>query len=317
MKLLFAGTPEFAATALAALLASSHSVSAVYTQPDRPAGRGRKLQASPVKTLAEAHHLPVLQPETLRDKDEQARLREFGAEVMVVAAYGLILPRAVLAAPRLGCLNIHASLLPRWRGAAPIQRALLAGDSETGITIMQVARRLDSGPMLSRRICPILPTDTAATLHDRLAALGAEAIVAALDDLTRGILIGEPQDEAQATYAAKLDKVEAWLDWHRSAQELERQVRAFDPYPVAQTHSGATVVRVWQAMVGTGNYGGEAPGTVLEASRSGVSVVTGDGVLILRKIQLPGGRPLEVAEVLNAHARLFQTGTVFSGWGVN
>lgn len=312
MKLLFAGTPEFAATALAALLTSSHSVIAVYTQPDRPAGRGRKLQASPVKMLAQSHHLPVLQPETLRDQDEQTRLRDFGVDVMVVAAYGLILPKAVLVAPRLGCINIHASLLPRWRGAAPIQRALLAGDTESGITIMRMKHRLDSGPILSQQICPILSTDTAATLHDRLANIGAEAIVETLNHLARGSVISKPQDETQVTYATKLHKDEAWLDWRQNAKELERRVRAFEPYPVAQTRSNETVIRIWQAVVRTGDDIAltATPGTVLEATRAGVSVASGDGILILRKIQLPGGRPLEAGELLNAHASLFQRGIV-------
>ena len=313
MKLLFAGTPEFAATALAAILDSPHSVVAVYTQPDRPAGRGRKLQASSVKMLAESYHLPVIQPETLRDKGEQARLRKFEVDVMIIAAYGLILPKAVLTAPRLGCLNIHASLLPRWRGAAPIQRALLAGDSESGVTIMQVERRLDSGPMLLSRVCPILPTDTAATLHDRLATMGASTIVEVLNGLEQGIFSPESQDETRATYATKLDKVEARLDWQRSAQELARQVRAFDPYPIAQTYSGESVIRVWQAIEKRDSLPqGITPGTILEASRAGVFVATGDGILILRKVQLPGGRPLEIVEVLNAaRACLFQPGTIF------
>ncbi|CAK0763244.1 Methionyl-tRNA formyltransferase [Gammaproteobacteria bacterium] len=315
MKILFAGTPEFAATALAALLDSSHSILAVYTQPDRPAGRGRKLQVSPVKRLAEAHNLRVFQPETLRDLAEQARLRDFGAEVMVVAAYGLILPKAVLAAPRLGCFNIHASLLPRWRGAAPIQRALLAGDSESGISIMRMQRRLDSGPLLLRRICPILHADTAATLHDRLAALGARAIIDALDEVARGNPLLEPQDDTQVTHAAKLDKAEAWLNWGSGAQELERQVRAFDPYPVAQTRSGNTVVRIWRAdFVPANQITPEAgPGTILAVDRAGVSVASGNGILILRRIQLPGGRPLEIAEVLNAHLHLFRRGTILGG----
>jgi methionyl-tRNA formyltransferase len=309
MKLIFAGTPEFAATALAALLTTSHRLGAVYTQPDRPAGRGRKLQASPVKVLAVAHDLPVYQPETLRSKGEQERFRALGADALVVAAYGLILPQAVLVAPHLGCLNIHASLLPRWRGAAPIQRALLAGDAATGVTIMQVERRLDSGPMLLRRSCSIFPEDTSATLHDRLAALGAAAIVEALDGLARDTLTHEPQDETQVTYAAKLDKAEAEIDWRRSALELARQVRAFDPYPVAQTRVGNTVVRVWQAAP---EPGGDAapPGTVLEAARTGLRVATGDGLLVLHRLQLPGGRPLAVAELLNAHASRFTPGTV-------
>ena len=310
MKLLFAGTPEFAATALAALLLSPHPVLAVYTQPDRPAGRGRKLQASPVKQLATAYGLAVFQPDTLRNQDEQARLRDFAADVLVVAAYGLILPQAVLRAPRLGCINIHASLLPRWRGAAPIQRAILAGDHETGITIMQMERRLDSGPMFLQRVCPILPTDDAETLHTRLATLGAHAIVEVLDGLTQGALSTQPQDESQATYAAKSN-----LDWHRSAQELARQIRAFNPYPVAQTHADQAIVRVWQATVVAceATYLAplvRTPGTILAANRAGVSVATGDGILVLRKVQLPGGRVLDIADVLNAHSHPFPPGRV-------
>ena len=309
MNILFAGTPEFASTALAALLASSHSVLAVYTQPDRPAGRGRKYQASPVKQFAQAHGLPILQPETLRDAHEQTRLHDFAADVMVVAAYGLLLPKAVLRTPRLGCINLHASLLPSFRGAAPIQRAILAGDQETGISIMQMALRLDSGPILLQQTCPILSTDTATTLHDRLATLGASMIVGALDDLAQGMLSPKPQDEALATYATKLDKAEAGLNWSQSAQALDRQVRAFNPYPIAQTQTGQTIVRIWQASIDT-HTTSATPGTILESNRNGISVATGDSTLILRTIQLPGARPLDVAEVLNAHAHLFQPGSV-------
>ena len=310
LKILFAGTPEFATVALNALLAASYPIVAVYTQPDRPAGRGRKPQPSPVKIRALEHHLPVIQPLTLRDPHEHDRLRAFQPDVMVVAAYGLLLPRPVLPIPPLGCLNIHASLLPRWRGAAPIQRAILAGDSETGISIMRMKQRLDSGPIIVQRACPILPTDTAATLHDRLAQLGAQAILETLAELTRTKkIISRAQDESLVTYAAKLEKNEAWLDWRRDAVELERQVRAFNPYPIAQTQSATTVIRVWQASVSDLNSAA-VPGTIVESHRSGIKVATGNGTLILHKIQLPGGRPLEVFAVLNSRAGLFPPGRV-------
>ena len=307
MKLLYAGTPALAATALAALLGSSHQVCAVYTQPDRPAGRGRHLQASPVKTLALAHSLPVHQPVTLRNKAVQEELQAYQADAMIVAAYGLLLPVAVLNAPRLGCINIHASLLPRWRGAAPIQRAILAGDQETGVCLMQMERGLDTGPVLWRRSCSIHPTDTASTLHDRLAALGAVALLEGLAALEQGALSATPQEEGLACYAVKLDKAEAWLDWRQPATVLDRQIRAFDPYPVAQIQLNDRVIRVWGAIP---EPGGEAiaPGTVISANRDGLRVATGEGVLNLQRVQLPGGRPLAIAELLNAHARLFPIG---------
>ena len=312
LKIVFAGTPEFAATALAALLDSRHEVVAVYTQPDRPAGRGRRLRPSPVKALALAHHLPVVQPESLREPAEQQALAAWGADVMVVAAYGLILPPEVLATPRLGCINIHASLLPRWRGAAPIQRAILAGDRETGVTIMQMDAGLDTGPMLARRACPIHDTDTAGSLHDRLATLGAEALLAVLEQLDEGGLVPEPQDEAQATYAAKIDKAEARLDWSRPAVELHRVVCAFNPWPVAFTtacpggDAAPLRLRVWAARPETGALGspetpGAPPGTVLEAGPTGIRVACGTGALVLTELQPPGSKPMSAAAFHNGH----------------
>src|SRR5690606_10438033 len=236
MKLIFAGTPDFAVPALAALLAAGHKVALVLTQPDRPAGRGMKLKASPVKVLAARHGLPVLQPATLKDAAVQAQIAAIGADAMIVAAYGLIIPAAVLAMPRHGCYNIHASLLPRWRGAAPIQRAMLAADAETGVTIMEVVPALDAGAMISRGAIPITERDTAQTLHDALADLGARLMVEAMARLeAEGALPATPQDESQVTYAAKLDKSEATLDWSQEAAQLSRRVRAFNPFPVAQT----------------------------------------------------------------------------------
>ncbi len=295
MRLIFAGTPEFAAQALDALIRAGHEVALVLTQPDRPAGRGMQLAMSPVKQLALAHHLTVLQPTSLRQPEIQNQLDAIGADIMVVAAYGLILPKEVLTIPKHGCCNIHASLLPRWRGAAPIQRAILAGDGETGITIMQMDEGLDTGPMLLRFPLPITTADTAQSLHDKLAVLGAEAIVAALAQLQQGGLPAQNQDESLATYAAKLSKTEARLDWNRPAPELEHAVRAYNPFPVAQTVFRGEVWRIWQAAV-VNEHG--QPGTVLRADKSGVLVACGEGALLLQEVQKAGGRRLTMAQFL-------------------
>lgn len=302
LNIVFAGTPEFAAVALRGLLDSAHRVQAVYTQPDRPAGRGRKLAASPVKALAVEHGIPVHQPATLKTSEAQRALAELRPDVLVVAAYGLILPQAVLDIPRLGCLNIHASLLPRWRGAAPIQRALLAGDSETGITIMQMDAGLDTGAMLAVTRCPITPEDTSQTLHDRLAQQGARALLDTLEQLAAGSIAAQAQDSAQALYAAKITKQEARIDWSRPAVELERQVRAFNPWPVAFTEFNAEPLRIWSARVFPGGSG--TPGTVINAGKDGIDVVTGAGCLRLLKVQLPGGKPVSAADFLHAYGNV-------------
>jgi methionyl-tRNA formyltransferase len=293
MRVAFAGTPEFARIALAAILDAGHAVPLVLTQPDRPAGRGQKLAMSPVKQLALDHGLPVHQPERLKDPATHEPLRAADVDLLVVAAYGLILPQAVLDIPRRGCINIHASLLPRWRGAAPIQRAIEAGDSATGVTIMGVEAGLDSGPMLLAEALPIEVNDTAATLHDKLAVLGARLVVAALDRFDT--LVPVPQPAAGITYAAKIGKAEAALDFRQPAAELSRRIRAFDPFPGGSARLGEDIVKVWRAepVAGAG-----VPGTVLAAGRDGIVVACGDGALRLTELQKPGGRRLPVADFL-------------------
>ena len=295
MRLVFAGTPEFAAAALSALLEARHDVALVLTQPDRPAGRGLRPAESAVKRLAADAGLPVRQPATLRDPATQAELSALRPDALVVAAYGLIVPAAVLAIPSLGAINIHASLLPRWRGAAPIQRALLAGDLSTGITIMRMDAGLDTGPMLLQRSIAIAADETAGSLHDRLAALGAQCIVEALPRIAAGALTPVPQDEARACYAAKIEKREARLDWRMSAAALERQVRAFNPYPGATAGIHGTVLKIWRAAVAQGEG---SPGEVLAAGSDGIRVACGAGALRLESLQRPGGRALDAAAFL-------------------
>jgi len=294
MRIVFAGTPEFAAQHLEALLQAGYQVEAVYTQPDRPAGRGQKLMPSPVKQLALQHGLPVMQPATLRDAEAQHALAALQPDLMVVVAYGLILPQAVLDTPRLGCINSHASLLPRWRGAAPIQRAIEAGDSESGVTVMQMEAGLDTGPMLLKVRTPIVPSDTGGSLHDRLAALGAQAVVEAVARLQAGSLPGERQDDTLATYAHKLSKDEARLDWQRPAAELERLVRAFNPWPICHSSLAGDVLKVHAARLVPGQ--GE-PGRILAAGKDGLTVACGTGALQLTRLQLPGGKPLDFADL--------------------
>ncbi len=295
MRLIFAGTPEFAALALQAIVAAGHDVALVLTQPDRPAGRGMALQPSPVKKLALEKGIEVFQPLTLKDAEAQAKIAAVGAGVMVVAAYGLILPQAVLDLPRLGCLNIHASLLPRWRGAAPIQRALLAGDAETGVCIMQMEAGLDTGPVLLREAFTITPDDTSATLHDRLAALGARLVVEALGKLP---LPATPQALEGVTYAQKIGKAEAQIDWAQSAGELDRHIRAFNPFPGAQAQFGGQTVKLWRAAPVEGS--GEN-GQILQVDRNRVVVACGSGALAVSELQKAGGKRLAVREFLAGH----------------
>ncbi len=292
MRLIFAGTPDFSARALAAILATGHQVELVLTQPDRPSGRGLSLRPSAVKALALASGIEVFQPPTLRDTAVQERVRAVGADAMVVAAYGLILPQVVLDMPRMGCINIHASLLPRWRGAAPIQRAILAGDAETGVCIMQMGAGLDTGPVLLSGALPINDEDTASSLHDKLADLGARLIVEVLGKIP---LPSCPQPEAGVTYASKIEKSEAALDWRLPACQLARQVRAFNPFPGATAILGGVSIKVWQAEV-TATAG--SPGQVISADRDGVVVACGEGSLCLRVLQKAGGKRFSVTQFL-------------------
>lgn len=291
MRVIFAGTPEFAATALRALIAAGHDIPLVLTQPDRPAGRGMKLRMSPVKEVALAHGLAVAQPDNLKSGEARQPIAAADAEVMVVAAYGLILPQAVLDMPRLGCVNIHASLLPRWRGAAPIHRAIEAGDAETGITLMQMDAGLDTGAMLSRAAIPILDTDTTGSLHDRLAELGAAAITALLPRLAQGAVAATPQDNALASYAAKISKDEAVLDWALPASTLARKIRAFNPFPGASAQIDGHALKIWRARVVPGQG---SPGSVLD--KDSLTIACGEAALRIEEVQKAGGKRQTTAE---------------------
>lgn len=299
MKIIFAGTPDFAVPTLQMLLDGGHSVCAVYTQLDRPAGRGRQATASPVKQLARQHDLTVLQPKSFEEPGAVVSLQALHADLMVVIAYGLLLPQAVLDAPRLGCVNVHASLLPRWRGAAPIQRALLAGDQKTGVTLMRIELKLDAGPMLCKASTPIGSDETGGELHDRLARIGADTLRDAMPELLEGRLSAEIQDETRVTYAEKLSKQEARIDWNLPAAHIERLVRAFNPWPVAETLYQGQQLRLWRARALVRAPHGE-PGSVQVNGRTLV-VASGDGVLRLDEVQLPGGKRLAVGAFLNAH----------------
>jgi len=311
LKIIFAGTPDFAVPALAALINAGHEIVMVLTQPDRPAGRGMKLKASPVKVLAEQHGLFVFQPETLKNEAVQAKIAQTHADVMIVAAYGLIIPTIVLQMPKHGCYNIHASLLPRWRGAAPIHRSILAGDQETGVTIMEVVPALDAGAMVSKGVVAITEADTTQGLHDALAAMGADLMVEAMQTLAQtGYLASVPQDESQVTYAHKLEKAEAMIDWRKSAVEISRQVRAFNPFPVAQSLLHGEVCRIWMATSVAGMPTTALPGTVLDV-HDGILVACGDGVLRISELQAPGGKRLSAQVFMQGHA--LKTGDQFGG----
>lgn len=307
LRIIFAGTPDFAARHLDALLSSEHQVVGVFTQPDRPAGRGKKLMPSPVKVLAEEKGVPVFQPGSLRPQENQQLVADLQADVMVVVAYGLILPKAVLDMPRLGCINVHGSLLPRWRGAAPIQRSLWAGDDQTGVTIMQMDVGLDTGDMLHKLSCPITADDTSGSLYDKLADLGPQGLLHTLAQLAAGTAKPEVQDEALVTYAEKLSKEEARVDWSLSATQLERCIRAFNPWPMSYIVIDEQPVKIWQASV-INTPTSAAPGTILEANRQGIQVATGEGILNLLSLQPAGKKAMGVQDLLNSRREWFIPG---------
>ena len=309
LKIVFAGTPEFAALHLQALIDSHHEVIAVYSQPDRPAGRGNKLQASAVKQLALQHNIPVYQPVSLKSADAQAELANLQADLMVVVAYGLLLPQPVLDTPKYGCINVHGSLLPSWRGAAPIQRAIWAGDAQTGVTIMQMDAGLDTGPMLHTSSIAIDSTDTSATLYQKLAEIGPQALLDTLDKLAD--IKPQKQDDSQASYAKKLSKEEARINWQDDAEQLERNVRAFNPWPVSYFELGGQTVKVWQSQLQlVGDNQSYQPGEIIRADKQGILVKAGKHALLLQNLQFPGKKPMAIADVLNGRSELFAAGNI-------
>lgn len=312
LRVIFAGTPAFAATILKSLLAGPHEIIAVYTQPDRPAGRGQHLQQSEVKQLALQHQLAIFQPASMRDENVQADIAALKPDIMVVAVYGVLLPPEVLSIPRLGCINVHASLLPQWRGAAPIARAIAAGDTETGITMMQMSAGLDAGPILEKFPLPILPEDTHASLSERLAQLSAQHINDTLSKLENHLLTPVPQETSQVTYAAKLSKQEGRVNWQLPANTLARYVRAFNPWPVMFSELQKENVRIWHAIALTHPNEKSAPGTIVQLSDEGIDVNTGDGILRLLEIQLPGKKPIQASALVKTHHPLFKVGEQFA-----
>ncbi|OBT15649.1 methionyl-tRNA formyltransferase [Vibrio sp. UCD-FRSSP16_10] len=308
LKIIFAGTPDFAADHLAALLSSEHEVIAVYSTPDKPAGRGKKLTASPVKNLALQHDIPVYQPENFKSDEAKQQLADLNADIMVVVAYGLLLPKQVLDTPKFGCINVHGSILPRWRGAAPIQRSIWAGDAETGVTIMQMDVGLDTGDMLHIATLPIQDEDTSADLYHKLAELGPVALVNCLATIANGTAVAVKQDDALSNYAKKLSKEEAKLDWTKEATTLEREIRAFNPWPMSYFAIDDKNIKVWKARVDTAPCTQQA-GTIISADKSGIQIATGNGSLLLEQIQVPGKKAMSVSDVLNSRADWFPVGT--------
>ena len=312
LRIVFAGTPEFASAHLQAVLDSQHDVIATYTQPDRPAGRGRKLKPSPVKALALQHNIPVFQPLSLK-KDEEARqqLADLKPDLMIVVAYGLILPQSVLDIPKFGCINVHGSILPRWRGAAPIQRAVEAGDKESGVTIMQMDMGLDTGDMLLKATCPIHDTDTSSRVHDRLIEVGQPALIETVNAFAEGTVKAEKQNDSLANYAHKMSKEEAVLDWNKPAAELDCRVRAFNPWPVTTIQMDETSIRVWEA-IKVDETSNQTPGTIIKADKEGIDVACAEGLLRLKNVQLSGSRAMAVQDLLNSRKEMFATGKVFN-----
>lgn len=310
LTVVFAGTPEFGLPCLEALNASEHSLKAIYTQPDRPAGRGRSMQASAVKEWALNKQIPVYQPLNFKDPATRDELAALKPDVLIVIAYGLILPKAVLDIPKYGCINVHASLLPRWRGASPIQHAVLYGDEESGVSIMQMDVGMDTGAVLAKAVCPILSEDTAGDLHDTLAEISAPALLATLKDLMQGQATAQAQDNALATYAGKINKQDAQINWQRSAVEIDRLIRAFNPWPIAFTQLGLENLRIYKAQP-TAIESSKAPGTVLSIDKKGMLVATGDKALLVEKIQFPGAKVMEIADWLNSGKTQLHVGLVF------
>lgn len=311
LRIIFAGTPDFAARHLAALLDSHHEVIGVYTQPDRPAGRGKKLTASPVKELALEHAIPVFQPENFKSDEAKQELADQNADLMVVVAYGLLLPQAVLDTPKLGCINVHGSILPRWRGAAPIQRSIWAGDAETGVTIMQMDIGLDTGDMLSIATLPIEATDTSASMYNKLAELGPVALVDCLSTIANGTAVAEKQNDDLANYAKKLSKEEAKIEWTMNADAIERCVRAFNPWPMSHFSVEDKAIKVWQSRVET--YTGNAtPGTIIQADKTGIYVATGSNAIVFEQLQVPGKKAMGVQDILNSRKEWFEVGNTLN-----
>jgi methionyl-tRNA formyltransferase len=313
-RVVFAGTPEFAAAHLDALVAAGHDVCAVLTQPDRPAGRGKQLQTSAVKRLAQANEIPVLQPASLRTPESHAVLEALNAEIMVVVAYGLILPQSILNIPKHGCLNVHASLLPRWRGAAPIQRAIEAGDAHTGVTIMQMDAGLDTGAMVAKGTLDITASETSGTLHDRLIDLGPGLLLEVLEDLPHRLTQATPQEDGDATYAAKITKQEAQLDWALGAKALSRKVRAFNPTSVCFSYLGNERLKIWQASALPTPHNG-TPGHIIESGPDGIVVACGIGALNITVAQFPGAKALPVADLLNGRSHQLTKNQQFTPTG--
>lgn len=304
LKIIFAGTPDFAAKHLAALLDTRHQIVGVLTRHDKPAGRGKKLTPSPVKVLAEEHQIPVFQPVSLKDSENQQWIKNQNADLMIVVAYGLILPQAVLDIPRLGCLNVHGSLLPRWRGAAPIQRSIWAGDTETGVTIMQMDAGLDTGDMLYKAICPINPSDTSASLYDKLAIIGPEALIHTVEMLSSGQCTAEKQDDSLANYAEKLSKEEARINWQDDAVHIERCIRAFNPWPMSYFMVEEQLIKVWQAEALEEAHD-KQPGTIISADKKGICIATGNGILNITQLQPPGKKAMSAQDILNSRREWF------------
>lgn len=311
LRIVFAGTPDFAALHLAALLSSEHEVIAAYTNPDRPAGRGKKLTASAVKNLALEHNVPVFQPENFRSDEAKQELAELNADIMVVVAYGLLLPQVVLDTPKLGCINVHGSILPRWRGAAPIQRSIWAGDAETGVTIMQMDIGLDTGDMLKVATLPIEANDTSTSMYAKLAELGPIALVECLNNIAAGTAVPIKQDDELANYAKKLSKEEARIDWNDEATHIERCVRAFNPWPMSHFDVAENSIKVWQSHVAD-QTSDKPAGTIIQADKTGIYVATGSGVLVLEQLQVPGKKAMSVQDILNSRASWFEVGSQLS-----